>query len=34
MTSQGMYDLTQEEENEVALAAKETVEEMLAEYTA
>ena len=31
MTSQGMYDLTQEEENEVALAAKETVEEMLAE---
>ena len=34
MTSQGMYDLTQEDENTVAQAAKQTVEAMLAEYTA
>lgn len=34
MTAQGMYDLTQEDENTVAQAAKQTVEAMLAEYTA
>lgn len=34
MTAQGMYDLTQEDEESVAEAARETMEDMLAEYTA